>query len=85
MIIKQVEQARIENSKLRGQLSDFTAPSVMKAVQYVAESDEIEKQLKTWARRVELAELRMKDERTTWRSVSRIVLELSQRSCTGIR
>ena len=54
------ERAKAEkiNRKLRQQLTDYKVPEVMEYVQEKATLYEIQKKVRTWERKVEIAEVR---------------------------
>ncbi|XP_046340431.1 coiled-coil domain-containing protein 113-like [Haliotis rufescens] len=67
---KVVEQERAKaeniNRKLRQQLADFRVPEVMEYVSEKADLYEIQKKVKSWERKVEIAEMALKTHRKTW-------------------
>ncbi|KAM5126405.1 cilia- and flagella-associated protein 263 [Mantella aurantiaca] len=67
---QQVEQERAKaecvNRKLRRQLSDYRVPDVLDYVQEKMEEEELEKNIRAWERKVEIAELSLKTQRRSW-------------------
>ncbi|KAG8562352.1 hypothetical protein GDO81_015648 [Engystomops pustulosus] len=67
---EQVEQERAKaesiNKKLRKQLSDYRVPDVLEYVQEKMEQEELEKNVRTWERKVEIVELSLKTQRRNW-------------------
>ncbi|XP_064611526.1 coiled-coil domain-containing protein 113-like [Liolophura sinensis] len=65
-----VEQERSKaekiNRKLRQQLADFRVPEVMEYVNEKADLYEIQKKVKSWERKVEIADMALKTHRKTW-------------------
>lgn len=62
------ERAKAEkiNRKLRQQLADFRVPEVMEYVTEKADLYELQKKVKSWERKVEIAEMSLKTHRKTW-------------------
>ncbi|XP_068115526.1 cilia- and flagella-associated protein 263 isoform X2 [Hyperolius riggenbachi] len=62
------ERAKAEslNKKLRKQLSDYRVPEVLQYVQEKMEQEELEKSIRAWERKVEIAELSLKTQRRSW-------------------
>ncbi|XP_076469850.1 cilia- and flagella-associated protein 263-like [Babylonia areolata] len=67
----EAERAKAEkiNRKLRRQLADYRVPDVMEYVQEKADLYEIQKKVKSWERKVEIAEMALKTHRKTWRQM----------------
>ncbi|XP_073461731.1 cilia- and flagella-associated protein 263 [Aquarana catesbeiana] len=67
---QQVEQERAKaeslNKKLRKQLSDYRVPDVLNYVHEKMEQEELEKSIRAWERKVEIAELSLKTQRRSW-------------------
>ncbi|XP_077309857.1 cilia- and flagella-associated protein 263 [Lithobates pipiens] len=67
---QQVEQERAKaeslNKKLRKQLSDYRVPDVLNYVHEKMEQEELEKCIRAWERKVEIAELSLKTQRRSW-------------------
>ncbi|XP_074644983.1 cilia- and flagella-associated protein 263-like [Tubulanus polymorphus] len=66
----QVEEERTKaekiNRKLRQQLADYRVPEVMEYVQEKADLYEIQKKVKSWERKVEIACMALKTHKKTW-------------------
>ncbi|XP_055992090.1 coiled-coil domain-containing protein 113 [Sorex fumeus] len=66
----QAEEGRAKaetiNKKLRKQLAEFRAPPVMMYVQEKIRNGDLEKTIKMWERKVEIAELSLKGYRKVW-------------------
>lgn len=54
------------NRKLRRQLTDYRVPEVMEYVKEKANLYEIQKKVKSWERKVEIADMALKTHRKTW-------------------
>ncbi|XP_007477611.1 coiled-coil domain-containing protein 113 isoform X3 [Monodelphis domestica] len=69
----QVEEDRAKaetvNKKLRKQLSTYKVPHVMMYVHEKVTNYELEKSIKTWERKVEIAEMSLKSYRKAWNKV----------------
>ncbi|XP_006148513.1 coiled-coil domain-containing protein 113 isoform X1 [Tupaia chinensis] len=69
----QVEEDRAKaealNKRLRKQLVEFRAPAVMMYVQEKIQSGELEKTIKMWERKVEIAEMSLKGYRKSWNTM----------------
>ncbi|KAM4614543.1 cilia- and flagella-associated protein 263 isoform 2-T2 [Discoglossus pictus] len=63
---KERQKAESLNKRLRKQLSDYRVPEVMEYVQEKMELEELERNMRTWERKVELAELSYKTHRRAW-------------------
>nr|XP_044998114.1 coiled-coil domain-containing protein 113 isoform X2 [Jaculus jaculus] len=59
-------KAQALNNKLRKQLAEFRAPPVMMYVHEKTLNGELEKTIKMWERKVEIAEMSLKGYRKTW-------------------
>lgn len=59
-------KAHVLNSKLRKQLSEFRAPHVMMYVREKILNGDLEKTIKMWERKVEIAEMSLKGYRKAW-------------------
>ncbi|XP_037672261.1 coiled-coil domain-containing protein 113 isoform X2 [Choloepus didactylus] len=59
-------KAEASNKKFRKQLAEFRAPQVMVYVQEKILNGELEKNIKTWERKVEIAEMSLKGYRKAW-------------------
>ncbi|PIK47059.1 putative coiled-coil domain-containing protein [Apostichopus japonicus] len=57
------------NRKLRQQLEDFKVPEVVEYVQEKADLDELQKTVKSWERKVEIAEMAFKTNHKTWQQM----------------
>ncbi|KAK3086713.1 hypothetical protein FSP39_022367 [Pinctada imbricata] len=57
------------NRKLRQQLADFKVPDVMEYVTEKADLYELQKKVKSWERKVEIAEMALKTHRKTWQQL----------------
>nr|KAG5703440.1 hypothetical protein BaRGS_022489 [Batillaria attramentaria] len=68
---KRKERAKAEkiNRKLRQQLADYRVPDVMHYVQEKADLYELQKKVKSWERKVEIADMALKTHRKTWRQM----------------
>ncbi|XP_044125882.1 coiled-coil domain-containing protein 113 isoform X2 [Bufo gargarizans] len=70
---EQVEQERAKaeslNKKLRKQLSDYRVPGVLQYVQEKMEQEELEKNVRAWERKVEIAELSLRTQRRSWEQI----------------
>ncbi|KAL5021439.1 hypothetical protein ScPMuIL_000594 [Solemya velum] len=66
--VVEVDRAKAEkiNRKLRGQLTDYRVPDVMEYVTEKADLYELQKKVKSWERKVEIAEMALKTHRKTW-------------------
>ncbi|KAG8437278.1 hypothetical protein GDO86_008109 [Hymenochirus boettgeri] len=60
------EKAERLNKKLREQLSDYRVPDVLQYIKKNIEEEELEKSIRTWERKVDIAELSLKTHRRTW-------------------
>ncbi|XP_041375443.1 coiled-coil domain-containing protein 113-like [Gigantopelta aegis] len=69
----EVERAKAEsiNRKLRQELADYRVPDVMQYVQEKADLYEIKKKVKSWERKVEIADMALKTHRKTWNQIQR--------------
>ncbi|XP_069824739.1 cilia- and flagella-associated protein 263 isoform X2 [Dendropsophus ebraccatus] len=65
------ERAKAEslNKKLRKQLSDYRVPDVLEYVQEKMDQEELEKNVRAWERKVEIAELSLKTQRRKWEQI----------------
>lgn len=70
--VVELERAKAEqiNKKLRRQLSTFRVPEVMEYVMEKADLYDIQKKVKSWERKVDIAEMALKTHRNTWRQMS---------------
>lgn len=70
---EQVEQERAKaeslNKKLRKQLSNYRVPDVLQYVQEKMEQEELEKNVRAWERKVEIAELSLRTQRRRWKQI----------------
>lgn len=57
------------NKKLRAQLAEFKVPQVMDYVQEKAGVYELQKKVKSWERKVEIADMALKTHRKTWQQL----------------
>ena len=57
------------NRKLRGQLGDYKVPDVMEYVSEKADLYELQKKVKSWERKVEIADMALKTHRKTWQQI----------------
>ncbi|XP_072013928.1 cilia- and flagella-associated protein 263-like [Amphiura filiformis] len=68
-----VEQERIKaeeaNRRLRQQLDDYRVPEVVEYVKEKAELYELSKTVKSWERKVEIADMALKTHRKTWQQM----------------
>lgn len=64
----EVERAKAEeaNRRLRQQLDDFKVPEVVEYVKEKAELYELSKTVKSWERKVEIADMALKTHKKTW-------------------
>lgn len=64
----EVERAKAEeaNRRLRQQLDDFKVPEVVEYVREKAELYELSKTVKSWERKVEIADMALKTHKKTW-------------------
>ncbi|KAE8609222.1 hypothetical protein XENTR_v10011748 [Xenopus tropicalis] len=60
------EKAERVNKKLRKQLHDYRVPDVLEYIQEKTDQEDLEKSIRIWERKVEIAELSMKTHRRTW-------------------
>jgi len=69
--VVEVERAKAEqiNKKLRRQLATFSVPDVMEYVVEKADLYDIQKKVKSWGRKVDIAEMALKTHRNTWRQM----------------
>lgn len=69
--VVEVERAKAEqiNKKLRRQLATFRVPEVMEYVMEKADLYDIQKKVKSWERKVDMAEMALKTHRNTWRQM----------------
>jgi len=67
----ETERAKAEkiNRKLRRQLADYRVPDVMEYVGEKAGLYEIQKKVKSWERKVEIADMALRTHRKTWRQM----------------
>eukprot|EP00916_Digyalum_oweni_P020760 GHVL01034586.1.p1 GENE.GHVL01034586.1~~GHVL01034586.1.p1 ORF type:complete len:344 (+),score=37.71 GHVL01034586.1:3-1034(+) len=67
----ETERGKAENinRKLRRQLADYRVPDVMEYVEEKAGLYEIQKKVKSWERKVEIADMALKTHRKTWRQM----------------
>nr|XP_003417143.1 coiled-coil domain-containing protein 113 isoform X1 [Loxodonta africana] len=73
-------KAEFLNKKLRKQLAEFRAPPVMAYVREKIINTELEKSIKTWERKVEIAEMSLKGYRKAW---NRMKTTCEQLQATG--
>lgn len=70
---EQVEDDRAKaekiNRKLRQQLADFRVPEVMEYVGEKADLYELQKKVKSWERKVEIAEMALRTHRKAWKQL----------------
>ncbi|KAM4011705.1 cilia- and flagella-associated protein 263 isoform 2-T2 [Anomaloglossus baeobatrachus] len=66
LVEQEREEAESLNKKLRKQLSDYRVPDVLQYVQEKMAQEELEKSVRAWARKVELAELSLRTQRRQW-------------------
>ncbi|XP_018431136.1 PREDICTED: coiled-coil domain-containing protein 113 [Nanorana parkeri] len=75
---QQVEQERAKaeslNKKLRKQLSDYRVPAVLDYVHEKMQQEELENSIRTWERKVELAELSLKTQRRSWEQLKAAIV-----------
>jgi len=57
------------NRKLRTQLGDYSVPEVMEYVTEKATRYELQKKVKSWERKVEIADMALKTNRKTWNQI----------------
>lgn len=57
------------NKKLRKQLEDFRVPEVLDYVSEKAEQQHLTKTVKTWERKVEIAEMALRKQKKVWRQI----------------
>ncbi|XP_005090523.1 coiled-coil domain-containing protein 113 [Aplysia californica] len=69
--VVEVERAKAEliNKKLRRQLATFRVPDVMDYVMEKADLYDLQKKVKSWERKVDIAEMALKTHRNTWRQM----------------
>ncbi|XP_038078139.1 coiled-coil domain-containing protein 113-like [Patiria miniata] len=67
----EAERAKAEelNRRLRQQLGDFRVPDVVEYVQEKADLYELAKTVKSWERKVDIAEMALKTHRKTWNTM----------------
>ncbi|XP_052817565.1 coiled-coil domain-containing protein 113-like [Mya arenaria] len=65
------ERAKAErrNKKLRQQLADYRVPEVMEYVSEKADLYELQKKVKSWERKVDIAEMALRTHRKTWQQL----------------
>ncbi|XP_056667699.1 coiled-coil domain-containing protein 113 isoform X2 [Monodelphis domestica] len=68
-LYKDRAKAETVNKKLRKQLSTYKVPHVMMYVHEKVTNYELEKSIKTWERKVEIAEMSLKSYRKAWNKV----------------
>ncbi|XP_075246825.1 cilia- and flagella-associated protein 263-like [Convolutriloba macropyga] len=66
---KEQEKAYEENQKLRGQLENFRVPEVIEYVRDKAELTELKGVVRSWERKVEIAEMSLKTHQKTWQRI----------------
>lgn len=66
---KEQEKAYQENQKLRTQLENFRVPEVIDYVRDKAELTELKGVVKSWERKVEIAELSLRTHQKTWQRI----------------
>ncbi|KAK6185485.1 hypothetical protein SNE40_007707 [Patella caerulea] len=68
-----VEQERVKaekiNKNLRQQLTDYKVPAVMEYVTEKADLYDLQKKVKSWERKVEIADMALKTHRKTWKQL----------------
>jgi len=69
--VVEVERAKAEmiNKKLRRQLATFRVPDVMEYVMEKSDLYDIQKKVKSWERKVDIAEMALKTHRNTWKQM----------------
>jgi hypothetical protein len=69
IVEKEKEKAESLNKYLRCKLEDYKVPDVIDYVKECAKVVEIDRDAKTWRRKVEIAELSLKSHKQTWRKI----------------
>ncbi|KAL3860691.1 hypothetical protein ACJMK2_010782 [Sinanodonta woodiana] len=69
VVEKERTKAEKINRKLRHQLADYRVPDVMEYVGEKADLYELQKKVKSWERKVEIAEMALKTHRKTWQQI----------------
>ncbi|XP_007520187.1 coiled-coil domain-containing protein 113 [Erinaceus europaeus] len=86
---QQVEEDRAKaedsNRKLRKQLAEFRAPPVMMYVQEKILNGDLEKTIKMWERKVEIAEMSLKGYRKAWNKMKKANEQLEAEGGHGCR
>lgn len=62
-------KALVSNKKLRKQLEDFVVPEVLDYVSEKADQQHLTKTVKTWERKVEIAEMALRKQKKIWRQI----------------
>ncbi|KAM9301685.1 cilia- and flagella-associated protein 263 [Gastrophryne carolinensis] len=68
------EKAEQQNRKLRKELGDFRVPAVLQYVQKKVEQEELERSVRAWQRKVEIAELSLKTQRRSWEQLKAAIV-----------
>ncbi|XP_004690575.1 PREDICTED: coiled-coil domain-containing protein 113 [Condylura cristata] len=76
-------KAEASNKKLRKQLVEFRAPTVMMYVQEKIMNADLEKTIKTWERKVEIAEMSLKGYRKAWNKMKTSSEQLQEMTPPG--
>ena len=67
--LQEQEKAYEENQRLRGQLENFRVPEVIEYVRDKAELTELKGVVRSWERKVEIAEMSLKTHQKTWQRI----------------
>eukprot|EP00128_Syssomonas_multiformis_P005595 Colp12_sorted_trinity150504_noHs@32499 len=69
MVTSERDKAGATNSTLKHQLEDYKVPAVLEYVHEKAEQYELVKKVRSWERKVEIAELALKKHKKTWQQM----------------
>jgi len=65
---REVEEAREQLQKLKNKMDDFEVPATKNYILSKSKLDELRQSAKTWMRKVEISEMKLKSATQTWRS-----------------
>ena len=69
LVDEERQKAERINKKLRQQLTDYKVPDVMEYVSEKADLYELQKKVKSWERKVEIADMALQTHRKTWKQL----------------
>ncbi|KAJ7375686.1 hypothetical protein OS493_039595 [Desmophyllum pertusum] len=72
MVEKERTKADTLNSRLKQQLTDYKVPDVLDYVTERADLYELNKTVRMWERKVEIAHMALKTNRKTWRKLQMV-------------